>query len=199
MSSFSLSHASFLFLSIALSLCLSLFLPRPLSHIRSAEMHPRAKSHRTTPLSQRKKLESVCPDISPAPARSEGRGKDRGREKGREREGERGERDWGRGKGIDGKTARGSATQTVHVREESSPPRITFAQRVDTATACVHACVYMWVEGVTMRFVIHFVSVYSIIHPGVQRAANMPGTACDRVRQPWSEIFMRHFSVETEM
>ena len=49
-----------------------------------------------------------------------------------------------------------------------------------------------------MRFVLHFVSVYSIIHPGVQRAANMPGTACDRVRQAWSEICMRHFSVETE-
>lgn len=71
---------------------LSLPLSRPLSHIRSAEMHPRAKSHRTTPLSQRKKLESVCPDISPAPARSEGRGKDRGREKGRERGRERGKR-----------------------------------------------------------------------------------------------------------
>lgn len=62
----------------------------------------------------------------------------------------------------------------------------------------MHACVDMTVEGVTMRFVIHFVSVYSIIHPGVQRAANMPGTACDRVRQPLSEIFMRYFSVETE-
>lgn len=68
-------------------------------------MHPRAKSHRTTPLSQRKKLESVCPDISPAPARSEGRGKDREGERKGEREGERGERDWGREKGIDGKTA----------------------------------------------------------------------------------------------
>lgn len=74
------THTSFFFPSIASSLCVS--------HIRSAEMHPRAKSHRTTPLSQRKKLESVCPDISPAPARSEGRGK-RQRER-RERESERG-------------------------------------------------------------------------------------------------------------
>lgn len=46
-----------------------------------------------------------------------------------------------------------------------------------------------------MRFVIHFVSVYSIIHPGGQRASNMPGTACDRVQQLRSEIFMRHFCV----
>lgn len=73
-----------------------------------------------------------------------------------------------------------------------------FTERLVTATACVHAGVYMRAEGVTTRFVIHFVSVYFIIHPGVQRAANMPGTACDRVRQPWSEIFMRHFSVEIE-
>lgn len=82
-------------------------------------------------------------------------------------------------------------TGQIHVRQESPA-------WVDTATACVHACVDMRAEGVTMRFVIHFVSVYSIIHPGVQWAANMPGTACDRVRQPRSEIFMRHFSVETE-
>lgn len=46
-----------------------------------------------------------------------------------------------------------------------------------------------------MRFVIHFVSVYSIIHPGGQRASNMPGTACDHVQQLWTKIFMRHFCV----
>lgn len=90
-------------------------------------------------------------------------------------------------------------TQFPYMLEKNQPPpRINFTEWVDTAWACVHTCVYVRVAGVTTRFVIHFVSVYSIIHPGVQRAANMPGTACDRVRQPWSEIFMRHFSVETE-
>lgn len=92
------------------------------------------------------------------------------------------------------KLAKGSANTNivhVHVRQESPA-------WVDTATPCVHACVDMGAEGVTMRFVIHFVSVYSIIHPGVQWAANMPGTACDRVRQPRSEIFMRRISVEIE-
>lgn len=87
-------------------------------------------------------------------------------------------------------------TVPLYVRKESPPPRINVTAWVDTATACVHACVHMRVEEVTMRFVIHFVSVYSIIHPGVQRASNMPGTACDRVQQPRSKIFMRHFCVE---
>lgn len=84
-------------------------------------------------------------------------------------------------------------TVSLYVRKESPPPRIRVTAR---AAACVRACVWMRVEEVTMRFVIHFVSVYSIIHPGVQRASNMPGTACDRVQQPWSKIFMRHFCAE---
>lgn len=61
-----------------------------------------------------------------------------------------------------------------------------------TAAACVFV---VQVEEVTMRFVIHFVSVYSIIHPGGQRASNKPGTACDRVQQLRFEILMRHFCV----
>lgn len=89
-------------------------------------------------------------------------------------------------------------TVPAHVRKELPPHKINFTESVERGTACVHGCVYMRVEGVTLRFVIHFVSVYSIIHPGVQRAAYMPGTVCDRVQQPCSEIFMRHFSVETE-
>lgn len=48
------------------------------------------------------------------------------------------------------------------------------------------------VEGVTLLFVIRFVPVYYIIHPGVQRAANMPREAHDH------EKCMRCFSVETE-
>lgn len=89
-------------------------------------------------------------------------------------------------------------TVPAHVRKELPPHKINFTESVERGTACVHGCVYMRVEGVTLRFVIHFVSVYSIIHPGVQRAAYMPGTVCDRVQQPCSEIFMRHFSVGTE-
>lgn len=57
--------------------------------------------------------------------------------------------------------------------------QINVTRRADTA-ATVRV---VQVEEVTMRFVIHFVSVYCIIHPGGQRASNMPGTACDRVQQ----------------
>lgn len=89
-------------------------------------------------------------------------------------------------------------TVRLYFRKRSARTRISFTEWIHTGAACVHACLYMRVEEVTMRFVIHFVSVYSIIHPGVQRASNMPGTACDRVQQPCSEIFMRHFCVETE-
>lgn len=85
------------------------------------------------------------------------------------------------------KPAKRSATQTQI--------QIDVTWRVDTAAAPLHASVCTQVEEVTMRFVIHFVSVYSIIHPGGQRASNMPGTACDRVQQLWSKIFMRHFCV----
>lgn len=85
------------------------------------------------------------------------------------------------------KLAKRSATQTQI--------QIDVRWRVDTAAAPRHTSVCTQVEEVTMRFVIHFVSVYSIIHPGGQRASNMPGTACDRVQQLWSKIFMRHFCV----
>lgn len=49
--------------------------------------------------------------------------------------------------------------------------------------SCAHGLrAYTRVEEVAMWFVIHFVSVYSIIHPGVPRASNSPDTACDRVQ-----------------
>lgn len=51
---------------------------------------------------------------------------------------------------------------------------------VSTAAAFVRT--YARVEEVAIWFVIHFVSVYFIIHPGVQRASNSPDTACDRVQ-----------------
>lgn len=82
------------------------------------------------------------------------------------------------------RAARGSATEAQF--------QINVTRRADFAAT---VCVCVQVEEVTMRFVIHFVSVDSIIHPGGQRASNMPGTACDRVQQLWSEIFMRHFCV----
>lgn len=85
----------------------------------------------------------------------------------------------------------------VHVRKESLPQNQFYRVSWKRSSLCARMCVYESWRGVTLRFVIHFVLVYSIIHPGVQRAANMPGTVCDRVQQPRSEIFMRHFSVET--
>lgn len=57
----------------------------------------------------------------------------------------------------------------------------------------------MGVDGATMRFVLHLVSVYSIIHPGVERAAAVPGAARDCARQLWSEILMRHFSIRNTL
>ena len=98
--SLSPSHTSFLFPSIALSLslCLSVFLFPSLSLSLSLAPSLTSEALKCTPGPNRteqplwareKKLESVCPDISPAPARSEGRGKDREAERGREREGER--------------------------------------------------------------------------------------------------------------
>lgn len=74
--------------------------------------------------------------------------------------------------------ATGSATKTESVNATDLAPTPSTNLCLDAALLREHTRV----EEVAVRFVIHFVSVYSIIHPGVRRASCGPDTACDRVQ-----------------